>query len=256
LSLGCLSMTGRFPEYSTHLARALEEAQLNGDLYSRFALPLSTSSYLLCLASDKPEESHRELDDKLAAWSRSEFDFPHYRQWFGKVETYLYQNRCEEAWRLVGDTWKQLGRSLLLPLQFQGLLARQIRARSAIALYANGDHQKRWLREASSFVKYCAQSQIEVARGFSALMEASLEMCRGNPTSAGGLLGSAEGTFRRLGWSTYAMAACFRRGALTGGDDGRSLQELAAHDAAAIGVGNVAAFAQMLIPGPFPTSRR
>lgn len=254
LSLLALTLTGHYTEYSLRLSQTLKEAEMNGDLYSRFALPISSGSWLLCLASDKPENSHRDLDEKLAAWGRAEFDVPHFSHWCGKVETYLYQHRFHDAWQQIIDGWPFLRRSLISERQFQGAMARHIRSRAAVALYVNGNHEQCWLNEIDRYVRHCDRSRIEVCRGWRALAEAATAACRHDENLAEQKLAHAEQIFRDLGWDGYAMAASFQRGLLVGGARGRGLQDMASEEGARLGIVNVPRFSSLL--APFPPSFR
>jgi eukaryotic-like serine/threonine-protein kinase len=245
LYLGALSLMGRHQEYSVRLKEALSEAEMTGNVYARFALPLSTGYYTLLLAADLPEQARIKLDEYLHAWNRTEFDFPHFSHWYGTIEADLYEGRFPEAWQKVQRSWPELRRSFLLSFRLQGLLARQLRARTALALYRQ--RPSRELRnEVLEFLSYCNKSSVAVSKAWSAVLEAGLAACNAEKPRAAHLLRGARELFRSLGYDSWAAATRFAIESLTDPISESGTVNVHA-EAIALGIRNPAAFFGMLV---------
>jgi hypothetical protein len=252
--LSALALSGRWKEHGIRLATILHEADRNGDRYAQCALPLTAGCHVSYLAADDPGAARRVLDEKIAQWARSQFDFPRLSHWYGSVEVLLYEGRYEEAWQLVTKTWPVMRRTLIFRIEFLRLLVGQLRARCAVALHSVAPRPA-VLVIAERFVSASAGSSSTLVQGWGLLIDAALTAARGHRNGAIAKLQLAEERLGDAGALQFAAASRRRRGELMDDPRGTALIRTADAELVELGAVNPRRATDRLIPGVFSSGK-
>ena len=126
---------------SRRVPALLANARSRGNLY--IATELCTRSNFVWLAADDPDEGERETVESIERWSQKGFHRQHYSAMLARVQTALYRGDAEAAWRLLAEQESMLRRSLLTRVQVIRIESLYLRARSALAMAADGTGSSR-----------------------------------------------------------------------------------------------------------------
>jgi hypothetical protein len=194
------------------------------------------------LARDDPAAAHAVLDEALAGWGRKALDLPRLGHWKGKVETYLYEDRLDEAWDTITSAWSSLVGAGVMRIAVFRHMAENLQARCALARYARGSDLG-GRRVAERYVRRWRGSGSAGLSGPALSLDAILSARDGRLEHAVATLELAEQRFAQLqAWQSAAV--CRReRGALIGGADGSQLVRAAERRLKRLGARNPARMA-------------
>ncbi len=216
-----LSLVGEMDEVSVRLPALLEEAEARGDLFNIVNLR-SACGYLPYLIRDDAEGGHGDLDDVIARWPATSFQFPH----FNATVSHAYLDimagfgaaalerldRCRKDVRAGGFLRVQTLRVTLACARLRAHLVEHERTAAAEHLLAALAEARRLEREG-----------VEYASALALLGRAAIAYRSGNVERALGLLETVEAAFEDVSFGLYNIASRRRRGQLLGGDEGRAM---------------------------------
>jgi tetratricopeptide (TPR) repeat protein len=247
--LGALLFQGDVHEVSRRLPPLLAGAADRGNRF--FETELRTRMNLVWLAADRPDEGERHAIEVMEGWSHEGFHGQHYSQVLARIQTELYRGDAEAAWRLTGDTWPALTRTLLLHIQFVRIEASYLRARAALLNAARGRDVGRFLSIARGDARRIGRVGLRWSEAIALLLNAAVTYLEGRAGAARELLAMAVTAFERADMGSHAAAARRRLGRLQDDESGRGLVADADAWMAAHGIRNPARMTRMLAPG-FP----
>jgi hypothetical protein len=221
--LASLVWLGRWREHSSRLPELIMDAEQRGDLYAAISLPLLSYSYSLFLAADDTEGGRADIAKTIARWSAQGFHLQHYWAIYGEVEIDLYEGDGVRAWARVGETERNVRRSLLLQVQTVSIFHHFLRARAALAAAKAGAETQLLLREAMREVRTIEREKMEWGNALAKIIRASLPANQQKPQTAIALLHSAEESLERAEMKIFRDSVRRRRGELIGGEDGERL---------------------------------
>src|SRR5262249_10231205 len=152
------------------------------------------------------------------------------------------------AWHRLQLAWPRL-RWTMRAFQNARIEMRFLRARVALALAAAG--RPDGLSAASRDAARLARERAPWAHALAALVDASVSATRGRRDDALVRLDAAANVLHETGMEHYAAAARYRRGQLTGGDQGHRLMAGAAAFFDGQSMTNAERIAGLLAPGGF-----
>ena len=252
--LHSLAWMGAWRDLADRTTVLLKEAQDRGDLYLTVYLR-ARIRYLLRLAADDPETAAAEQRTSLKGWSQQGFLVQHYWDWFARGEIDLYTGTPRAAWERIWERWPDYLRSRLHYYEALYIETLYLRGRVALALAATPDgtvcaaETKRLLAQAARDARGIERERAHWGEPLAQLLRAGLAAARGDRPSALALASSAEQALHAADMEHYAAAARRRRGALLGGDEGRTLVESADAWMWGQGIRNPARMTAMLVPG-------
>jgi tetratricopeptide (TPR) repeat protein len=133
----------------------------------------------------------------------------------------LYVGEPERAAKRLEQAWPALKGTLSL-FQSGRIEILTYRARIALALAACGDGHA--LKQAADAATRLEREGAEWASAFAVLIRAGIAQGRGRTAEALDLLTKAQRRLSAADMRLYAAAAAYRRGQLTGGDQGRAIE--------------------------------
>jgi len=251
--IGSMSMMGEWNRIAAELPGLLEEAASRGDRYAHVGLRLMPYPYWARLATDEPALARREIDDALSEWTPEGFHIQHCDAMFGLADVALYEGRGAEALEILESRRRGLRRSYLLHAQLTRVFFLALRARAALTVLGGEDGTERQRATARTGLdrdvrRLCRESAPWV-RGWSLLLVAGSRSLDGRLEEAAAALASAELELGRADLLAHRAACQWRRGALSGGDEGRLLRNEAEAWMAARGILVPERFADMFVPG-------
>ena len=127
-----LFFLGDVKEMSARHAAQLEQARARGDRYGLFCLQTGLP-VVATLAADEPQRARDAIDQVVADWSSSSFQFQHYWSLLSIGMVDLYRGDGAGAWERLTAAWPGLKRSWFLRIQNVRIEAAFLKARCAIA---------------------------------------------------------------------------------------------------------------------------
>jgi hypothetical protein len=249
VAIWALMYQGELREVCRQVPPLLASARSSGNLY--IATELCTRSNYAWLAADQPDEGEREAIDSIARWSQKGFHRQHYSAMLARVQTALYRDDAEAAWRLLAEQRSMLRRSLLTRIQALRVESLYMRARAALGIAGSGRSPRRFLRIARAGARRIARERMPWSNPIALLLKAGIANLEGNVPLALSYLHDAADRFDRADMQLYGAVARRRIGALQDDARGRELQCQADEWMAAQEIRNPTAFTRMLAPG-FP----
>jgi hypothetical protein len=250
LQLHALANTGRWKQLALRVPALRSEAAERGDLYLTTYI-LTRNVYLLHLTADEADRAREEQEHSLAGWQQRSFQVQHYWDWFARCEIDLYDGRSDLAWQRSEESWRTFRHSLLPRVQVFKIEALFLRARTAIALAArSAPTQARVLvAEAERDARSLAAERTAWGNALAALVRSAIACARGDYEHARDLVAAAEAGLEGLGMAHVAAAARWRRGQLTGGNEGAALVGDARSRLTDLGAADPERMMRMLVPG-------
>jgi hypothetical protein len=244
-----LMYQGELGELSRQIPPLLAAARSTGNLY--IATELCTRSNFVWLAADEPDEGERETIASIERWSQRGFHRQHYSAMLARVQTALYRDDADAAWRLLGEQQVMLRRSLMTRVQVFRVESLYLRGRSALAMAARHGRSRRYLSVARSAARRIARERRPWSDPIALLLRAGIAHLEGDTPAAARFLHDAVERFDEADMGLYAAVARRRIGAVQDDAAGRALQREAEEWMAAQHIKNPAAMTRMFAPG-FP----
>ncbi len=246
-----LCFRGHLRELRGRLPVVLKEVTERGNLLLEILLR-SRVAWWSRLAADQPDEGSEELarTDHLLT---PDLAFFRNFQLAGRVEIALYRGDGPAAWRAIEEGWSIAGHASLLKIQFDEVLARQLRSRAALAVAATLGAESAMFRKLRRRIRRDLR-RIEAHRlawgdPLAQLLRAGLETLRQKPAPALEHLAAAEAGFEAADMELYAAVSRRRRGQVLGAAEGARFITQADRWMTDQGIRNPAAIAGVLAPG-------
>lgn len=259
--LWALGYLGEIAELSRQLPRTLKDARERGDLFAATSLRLGVPN-MVWLAADRPDEAREQADDAMHSWTPTGFHTQHYFELLAQAQIDLYRGDPWAAWRRVRDTWPRLKKAHLLRLQSIRIELCHLRARCALAaastpndaLAAGSEPDRKpdragLLAEAAKRAAEIDEERSAWSGPLAAAIRAGIAATKGSPEAALRALDDAARGFDALEMRLYAESARLLRGAISGGETGRTERERSAASMRSEGVTAPARMVSTLIPG-------
>jgi predicted Ser/Thr protein kinase len=208
--LGALVSMGEFREYSRRFPAILEDARSRGDVYAEAVLVLSAGSYIVPLKEDRIAAARAEIDAALAQLPGPGWGLPRLWGLFAKVDIALYAGEAEEAWRLMGEAWPRVSRSLLLFVQTIRVYVRHQRGRAALAVAAraaDGRARAAFARVAEKEARALEREGLPWAMAFALPLRAGVARLAGRDDEAAALLARAARALSAVDMGMHAAGA-------------------------------------------------
>ncbi|KAF0247649.1 MAG: ATPase/protein kinase family protein, partial [bacterium] len=244
-----LYFMGEIKAIANQLPTILKEVQDRGNLW--VAALLHSRFYIIHLAEDNPQNAQEQLAQSISGWSNQSFYMQHYWNLFGNVEILLYCQEGTRAWQLINDSWTKLNQSMLLRVQVFLLESLYLHARSALAIALKNNEVEKYLLIAQEDAQQIENQKAIWALPLAILIRASIATIKQDRASAISLLAKAEKALNSVDMYLYAASACYRRGQLISGDEGKSLQQQASLWMNEQTIKNPSRIVDMLIPGKY-----
>ena len=248
-TLGTLHYGGQLAEYFRRVPPCLAESLDRGSVYAEANLRLHDAN-LKCFVDDDPATAVAELKEAMARWSPRGFHLEHAAELFRWCDFAIYRGEPQAAIDRIADRWPALKSSFLLELELVHVWVLYLRARAALAVGAEGGAARQAsFKSASQDAHRIERLKTPWGMPLAQMVHAAVAMDEGDLARARELLVAAETEFERLDMTSHAAIARHRRGALVGGDEGRSLTAKSDQWMSAQGLANPARFRAMLSPG-------
>ncbi len=258
-----MTWMGEWKRCALELPPLLREARERGDLFTTTSLLMLSGR--LQLPADEPKKALQAVAEAIKLWpipwSANAFHLQHYPALWIEVDTALYSEECEHAWRLIQERWPALQQSSLLRVQYTRLTLLQLRARCtlAAAAHAAGGTQKSaargLLKSVELDVRTIERERMPWSNAGARLLRAGMARVRGDLTETIRLLEEAETGFRATDMVLHAASAQYRRGQLLGGAQGRELIQAASETMTSQEVRNPTRTLLVFTPGLVDPSR-
>jgi len=237
---------GHLAEVRGRFLEARVDGEARHDVYATTNLKVRTG-WLLKLADDQPDQAEREIEEGLGAWSRRGYFTQHFWGLNGRVRGALYQGRAFAAKAALDGDREQIKHSGVPRAQILRVVHHELEG--AVASASND------AEAAKRAVAALRAEKLGWAEAVAGLIEAAAARHAGDSSRAVALLGSSAEQLEAIGVGLWANAARRWRGMLKGDAEGQ--QDIARTDAwlREQGVRNPAAFAGMLVPGPWVPRR-
>jgi hypothetical protein len=241
---------GRIATMASLLPSRLRDAEQRGDLHAVIGHSTAMAG-LVWLAEDDPDEARRRADGAMKRWSQATFHVEHWWNMHGQALIDLYREDGQAALAGLEREWPKLSGAMLLTVQATRLEATLCRARAHVLCAATGPAggRARHVRLARSDAKAVQSEGMPWASALAKITEAACLAIEGRSEQAIKLLRVAEADAESASMRLFAAAARFRRGALTGGDEGDALRDVARRVLEDEGVQNVRRMLSLLAPG-------
>jgi eukaryotic-like serine/threonine-protein kinase len=214
---------GRLAEQARRVEAGVRHATERGDLVARTYVTTGLAA-IAWLTRDDPEGARRELEETMERWSRRGYFFAHYWGLLARGQIDLYAGDPLRAHEAVCADWPKLSQSLLPRIQIVNIESHDLRARTALALAAQGGPgHERLLREAERDAAVVEGERMPYAMPLAVLVRAGVAAVRGSIAEATALLERAATGFDAADMKLYAAVARHRRGALLGSTAGAAL---------------------------------
>ncbi|HTQ45969.1 MAG TPA: hypothetical protein VMI75_24605, partial [Polyangiaceae bacterium] len=242
-----LAMMGEFGELALRAPEYLRDAEAHDDVYLATNLQIGHPHMTWLLQGDVAR-ARAGIANAKARWNAEGFTLESYYLLYAEVQTDLYTDAPEPAWRRVVERWRALRRSFLLRIQTVRFVALHLRARAALTL-AERDQAQRpaLLADAARAAKELARDPTSWGVPLSKLVQAGIARLRGGAPLP--LVAEAARGFAQFDMNLYAAAARRREAELRGGDAGRGAREEAERYMRAQGVADVERVTALLAPG-------
>jgi hypothetical protein len=249
LVIWALMYLGELGEVSRQVPALLANARSRGNLF--LATELCTRCNYVWLAADDPDQGEREAVGSIERWSQKSFHRQHYSAMLARVQTALYRDDAEAAWRLFAEQQSRLRGSLITRVQVFRIESLYLQARSALAMAAGKRSFRRFLSVARAGARHIARERRPWSDPIAQLLKAGIAYLEGSTPLAVKYLHNAADRFDRADMKLYAAVARRRIGALQDDASGRELQRQAEEWMAAQRIKNPVGMTRMLAPG-FP----
>jgi tetratricopeptide (TPR) repeat protein len=244
--IGSLMYAGRIREVSDRIARLLDAARANGNVY--WDTELRTGHAFVWLARDAPDEAVRQADDGIASWSHDGFHRQHYNHVLAHVQAELYRGRARQAWQQWEANWPAIKRSLLLRIQWTRIEVSYWRARSAL-LVAAASRARRFHAIARRDAFRIRRERMPWSDPVAFLISAAVAHLEGDSGTARRQLLEAAKGFDRAGMKLHAAVARRRFGELTGDQRGREYCSQSDAWMSSEGIVNPTRMTRLIAPG-------
>jgi tRNA A-37 threonylcarbamoyl transferase component Bud32/tetratricopeptide (TPR) repeat protein len=253
--LYALALMGDLREVKSTTKRLLADAEQRGDLYT--AVNLRASHPMAAwLAADDVQGARRHLSEALANWSQTRFLVQHWQCMLWETEAHLYAGEGALAWQRLARDERRLRRSLLLRIQLVRSWTFFVRGRCAVASLERMGQRERGARlaEALRMRVRLEREKMPWSDALAAMLTASVARASRDDGAARRGLRLAIRLSDGAEMALHAAAARYRLGGLVGGDAGSRLVQKTEDAMKARGVRVPARYAQMLIPGDWPSA--
>jgi hypothetical protein len=224
--LEALFLEGTLDEYFRNVPIYLAECQGRGDIFAEASLRLR-NVHRLCLALDDPRAATEELRLAASAWGNQKHYLARGNHLFRQVEVAQYEGDYSRAWTLVSEQWHLLGPLRLFGFQLMTSMAFERRAHAALGMAAVEAERRAsadaLLRSAEHDATQLDRWKMAWGAAAAQLVRAGIAAHRGHTDRAVELLTAAENGFARESMALHLAVTRWRKGALMGGDEGRTL---------------------------------
>lgn len=242
------SYQGDMRELVDGVPKLLEEATRSGNRVLEASLRAGFAHRHLI--TDDAERGEDDLLRFLEGWPDRHFLWQHWLAVLRGAEIQLYLGRPEKALALIDENRRRLRSSMLTQLHFVKCEFMHIQARCYLALArANESHRASALKRVEGFAKTLAKSNLDLAKAWSHLLNASVANLRNQVARARTSLQRALALFEKSGSHLYANATLRRIGELTDGNGGDRAQAKADIWMARQGIRVSARILDMVTPG-------
>ncbi len=222
VSLWCAWALGEGPGFRRQMSGLLKEADDRGDRYLHVNLRIGTLSSYWLFAGD-PARARAEAEEAMSGLSGRAILVQHFNELFAHATIDLYLGDGRGALDRVLARWPALRAAFLFRIQILRVNGLQLRARCAVvAALQCGDRGPR-MRAAVADLRRIEREGLGWATGTARLVEAGVEASRGDEEAAVARLDEAIALLDASHMGMLAVVARWRKGALLGGDEGRSL---------------------------------
>src|SRR5262245_1909168 len=163
----------------------MRDATERGDLFTKTNVATVAIAHLH-LAADDPIEARRDIEEAMSAWPHSGFHMQHVAELYGTVNVLLYTGEGDEAYARIEEAWPRMRWSLHLANQFNRVMMRDLRARTALA--AEQQRRRDLIRVAAREAARIAREDAPYAAAFACRIEAAIAAARGRRDDAIALL--------------------------------------------------------------------
>jgi hypothetical protein len=247
LGLRALEELGHFRECAARSAEFLEEMRLLGDRYG--ALLGSQFRAHAEIAAGKVDEARSTLRDGLRGWSQEGFSIQHFYTLRNEVFADVYSGTSENAWERLAEAWPSLRKSYLLRSVVTALDAFVLRARTALAVLAEGPARRpELLRSLHSDLRWIESFGQGIAPAHAAALHGGLAALEGDSAAARARIDDALSGYELAKMRVYG--ACVRRakGRILGGDEGSRMVLAAEEELRGSGVAEPAEWSRIYLP--------
>jgi hypothetical protein len=224
--LNALSYAGEFREYFRWVPEFLNESRNRGDLYAETNLRLHDACRK-CFQEDDPAGALDEVRTAMAHWTQRRMSMERSTELLRQAEFLLYEGRASLAWELVNSQWSSLAPLLLFRIEIWVVAALFLRARVALAMAVassdQGATRDHFLNLAEEDAARIERAGTHWGAPLALLIRASVASERGREDLAVPLLITSHAGFRGVDMALHAAVAARQRGALMGGEGGRTL---------------------------------
>jgi serine/threonine protein kinase len=234
-------------QYGQQYIRRLDDARARRDVHAVGTAMLEGT--LRFLVADQPVEAEQWVRDTLTVLPSDRYTTQHLWALAQHVSIALYMGDGHRAWTLVEAAWPRLTKSQFLWVEHAAIVALQIRSNAAIGAAALNRDAPSHIREALKCARRLARKNARWATAQSLLTRASAAGIRGERQQALDFLQRAESEFRACQMAQFVAVCQYRRGTMTGGDEGQAALAAAGAWAASQHVVNAAGVFNMLAPG-------
>jgi tetratricopeptide (TPR) repeat protein len=235
---------GEWAELSERVPLLLDAAQRRNNEYATTLLRVPFGM-VAWLARGDIEGARKEADNAIRKCSPSTFQLQHAMHFFAVEQIDQYVGDGPAAWNRIQETWPALRRSLLLKIEVIRFLALQIRTNSALLARSGPSIPRIVLRDAGRI----GRIGIIGAKPLAQLVQSAVLVRRGRTEAAVALLKQAATGFDGAEMKIHAAATRHRLGELVGGEEGRSLVDIASTAMCAQRIKSPARVTAMLVPG-------
>jgi hypothetical protein len=252
----CQFMLGHWQALSAGAPEACKEAETRGNRYSLVHVRAEWMSFAATLAGDFTA-ARREVDEAIDPSDRNTSPVEAILHLISHLRIDLWEGARQKALARLDGYRPGLARRLAM----SSTVMRALYEATAVnvLLASAGSEQGRTAQllraRAHKLATRLERRGVECTTPLSALARAALRAARGDDEAALRLLAEAESGFQAEGMLAYLAAARLRRGALLGGEAGRTLVEQGAQFFASQGVRDVAGALRLLAAG-FPADRQ
>jgi hypothetical protein len=202
--LPAMALLGHHDAVLRSAGDVLASARTRGDGFA--TLPcLHGHITLAYLATGDVERAAAGADEASVVARQASSPLPAYHQAWSRATIALFRGDGEQAYRVITDAWRALGRSHMLRLEAVAGDLRYLRARCALAAAraVRGRAGAR-VRDAASQARWLRRSTLAHGRATADAIEAQIAALAGRDGAA--LAGAASGALRRLGLVLDASA--------------------------------------------------
>jgi len=169
-----LRMIGDLKALGQHVRSHYDEARRSGDRF--LAANIETTMGLAWLAEDRPAEVEEKLGHALDSWPQDRYQMQHFYRLLGLIDLLLYEQRVEEACRLVDQEIDLIHKALLVRVEHIEADVLRSRARTSLAFASlcEGRQRTNQLRIAARAIAKLKRQHMPMATAWADLFEAAL----------------------------------------------------------------------------------